>query len=559
MKKRLLFLILTTLLSFPISLFGQKNARLNEFSDYKAIEDRILRLKKKPDSALFFVKLYIAKAKRGKDFKKLIHGYDYAKKNSLGENLIKYGDSMITAAVKLKDNDEIGEAFISLGQIYMENEQYKEALDHTLSGYEYFKINDNAYLLYTAKQNIATIKTYLNDYYDAKKINGECVAFFREHRGIVKDTDYTLYYLYSLIALINNNTQLQDFEDNAPLIKEGISFTTKNTAYQEYLPYFISAQGIQAYYQKNYNEAIGFLAKSLASYRDKWEHKTDRFYLGMSYYQLKQWNKAEPLLQSILSEYDQTKKLDPEFRPAFEAYIDHYKETGENSKLLTAIENLLEYDKNNATARKNIGSQIKTEYDEKLLEETKHKILRQRFWEWAAIGILSIVTIASVIFVIRNNNKKKRSTTKNSHAQEPAEIQNLPQENPVKTEPILLTDYEQYKPISKETVRHILEKLEAFEAQKHYTKPGLKLYDIAEKFGTNERYLSKIISISRGKNFNQYINGLRLTYFEKLKTSSLQNQSLKSLALQSGFDDYSLFYRVYKEWSADEPKEELLL
>lgn len=546
MKKNIYFLILTFVFSTQNLFLGQKKTHINIFSDFDEIRKHILLQESTPDSALHFTNIYIAKAKRENDMQQLIFGYDYAMKITLGEQQIKYGDSMITTAVKLKDNDEIGEAFIALGQAYMVNNQYKDALEQTLSGYEYFKINNNPYLVYTAKRNIAIIKAYIEDFYDAQQLNKECTDFFREHKEKIKDTDYAIYYIHSLIALINANTYLQDFKDNPKLIEEGIGFVKSNKEYAEYLPYFISSQGLDAYFRGDYNKAIQFFNQSLSSYQDKWKHLTDQFYLGMSYRKTGQWEKALPYFENLEKDYNETKKLDPEFRPTFEAFIEYYTQKGDKKMQFIYIDKLLAFDEEAKKNKTHLVSKIKKEYDTNELLAYKKKIERQKFFERSGVAFLLVSCVTMLLYV--GYKKRKRMVKKAplealpTPYQSPKNIENNTPQIKSKTE-----DYELYKPIHKETVQSLLAKLQEFEDQKNFTKKGLKLYDLAKEFGTNEKYLSKVISVAKDKNFNQYLTDLRLDYFQELKENKTDTENNKYLSEKIGFDSYSQFFKLYKE------------
>lgn len=550
MKKKLFFPILICLFLPGFFLFGQKSSSITIFSDYSVLEKQIHKLKSNPDSALYYVNIYIAKAKKEKDFDKLFWGYDRAVRNTKGIEQIKYGDSCVTIAVKKKDNDLIGEAFIALGQTYMGNELYKDALGNTISGLDYFLINNNPYLIHTAQYNIADIKKYIEDYGDAQDIYKDCLRFFRDHHEKIKDTDYTLYYIYSLLSLIDTNSCLQDFEENPKLIQEGIAFTSQNKIYSEYLPYFISSKGIDTYYHKDYPNAIKYFNQSLSSYSDRWKHLTDKFYLGMSYQKLGKQEEAFPYFQEIEKEYTETGKLDPEFRPALEGLLNYYIAKKDSQQQLYYIDQLLAFDKASKETKTYLSSKISKEYDKTALLLLKKNIGKTQLYE--KIGAVSAVVIllALVIFILikRKNQKKEPAPeiTENSSPKiQPSSEKTI--ENQI--------DFSAYKPMNKETVMVLLDKLAAFEESKSFTKSGLKLYDLAEEFGTNEKYLSKVISISKNKTFNLYLSDLRLDYFQNLRGNITNERNIKSLAEKAGFENYSVFFKAYKERFSENPTE----
>ncbi|MDQ0065761.1 hypothetical protein [Chryseobacterium lathyri] len=67
--------------------------------------------------------------------------------------------------------------------------------------------------------------------------------------------------------------------------------------------------------------------------------------------------------------------------------------------------------------------------------------------------------------------------------------------------------------IPEDTVKSLLEKLEKFEASEKYLRKDASLTWLANNLNTNTKYLSEIIKIEKGKNFSNYINGLRINFY----------------------------------------------
>ncbi|MCZ4320276.1 helix-turn-helix domain-containing protein [Aequorivita viscosa] len=102
--------------------------------------------------------------------------------------------------------------------------------------------------------------------------------------------------------------------------------------------------------------------------------------------------------------------------------------------------------------------------------------------------------------------------------------------------------------IPKETEAALVQKLIQFENSKHYTKQDMSLAALASHFDTNTKYLSEIINSHKNKNFNSYINELRINYIiDKLKNNSTYlNYKISYLAEESGFSSHSSFATVFK-------------
>jgi AraC-like DNA-binding protein len=95
---------------------------------------------------------------------------------------------------------------------------------------------------------------------------------------------------------------------------------------------------------------------------------------------------------------------------------------------------------------------------------------------------------------------------------------------------------------------YLLKQLETLvKEEKLYLDPDLTLDSIATKLQINRVYLSKAIN-STGKNFSTFINELRIKEAVKiLSDDSSRNLSIDQIAFDTGFNDRSSFYRVFKK------------
>ena len=119
-------------------------------------------------------------------------------------------------------------------------------------------------------------------------------------------------------------------------------------------------------------------------------------------------------------------------------------------------------------------------------------------------------------------------------------------ENPKPTTPV--TEVPKGLNIPEETENSLLNKLLQFENSKQFTKQDMSLALLASKFDTNTKYLSEVINTHKGKNFNSYINELRINYIiDKLNNNKTYLQyKISYLAEESGFSSHSSFATVFK-------------
>lgn len=104
--------------------------------------------------------------------------------------------------------------------------------------------------------------------------------------------------------------------------------------------------------------------------------------------------------------------------------------------------------------------------------------------------------------------------------------------------------------ISDELYEQILLGLKKVESQEYFLKTECNLYNVAKKVNTNTSYLSKVINAHFGKNFNTYINDLRINYaILRLKNDSkFRSYSIKSIAEEVGYktaDSFSKYFKIH--------------
>lgn len=108
-----------------------------------------------------------------------------------------------------------------------------------------------------------------------------------------------------------------------------------------------------------------------------------------------------------------------------------------------------------------------------------------------------------------------------------------------------------------EAEEKLLEKLNDFEIKELFLERKVSLPYVAAEIETNTKYLSYIIKKHRGKDFNDYINDLRITYIvQKLTNNPVYRQyKINTLAEEAGFSSHSKFATVFKSSIGVSPSE----
>lgn len=126
-----------------------------------------------------------------------------------------------------------------------------------------------------------------------------------------------------------------------------------------------------------------------------------------------------------------------------------------------------------------------------------------------------------------------------------------------KAEPIIIAKEKVLKQtvVPKEMEEILLQRLEDFENSTDFTNQDTSLSRLALQFDTNTKYLSEIVNSHKEKNFNTYINELRINYIiDKLNFDPTYLQyKISYLAEDSGFSSHSVFATVFKQVTGISP------
>ena len=561
------FFIILLLLSSIVKIFAQNNSELNY--SYEEIEKKIENSHNSEVELWKWIKLYITKSKKEKNNETLLYAYRIASNYSKAPNNFKYSDSALIVGQKSKNKKLLSYAYLNRGTLYMDEEKYNKALDDIFLANKYSKDLGDEYTYNKTKYYIAQNKIYLGLYEDANTELKSCTQYFKDNLNATNSlgNNYPMYYLYSLMSYIDTNTKIGKQNLNADLLKEAYSYIDKNNL-QVYKPYFVSSEGTDAFYKKDYKTAIKKLTQSLLSYNDQWPHHTDIYYLGLSFWHSGRKKVAIKYLEEIDNEYNKTKKLNPNFRTAYEILIKYNDSIGNTEKQLEYINKLMALDKSYEKNYKYLYTRINKEYDNQKLIEEKNKIeksLKTQKITNVFLFLISLLVIGLIVLryrklqktykarfeeIIAQSELKKHDDKKitQKHALLTKEQENkedsqiIPKVNITEAS----FDYNFYNKIpglNPIFIENILNQLEEFENDNKFLDTQISQRLLSENFSTNATYLSKIINVYKGKTFNIYINDLRLDYIIEFLKNDVKylNMDVKELARLSGFSNTENF------------------
>lgn len=109
--------------------------------------------------------------------------------------------------------------------------------------------------------------------------------------------------------------------------------------------------------------------------------------------------------------------------------------------------------------------------------------------------------------------------------------------------------------VSKEKEDEILQKLEEWEMSANFLNKNMSISILSAQTDVNTKYLSEVINSNKGKNFNAYINELRINHIASLLKNdpAFLNYKVSYLAEYSGFSSHGAFTNVFKSITGMSP------
>ncbi|NML59081.1 helix-turn-helix transcriptional regulator [Chryseobacterium cheonjiense] len=527
--------------------FSQVNSQYDELrKKYENFEEN--------DSKAFpYIRPYIIKAKKEKNYEKLVQGYkDGIFFSFLDEEKLKYADSMVWAANLSHDKDLLIIAHIDKGVIYYYNyKKFQLALNEYLEAYEYSKSTKNAFLKYQNLYHIGVVKSYLGYYDEAADLFRACLAFYR---GKLKTDlhpneiyNYKKGYLNSLHQLIICYRHLGKYNEMDAAIEKGLSEAGDNRDFAQEKGYFLLSKGISEYNERQYEKALSDLNRSLPAIRNSRDFarlSVNYFFIGKTYLGMNDAKKSVVYFKKIDSIFNKHQFILPELRENYELLINYSKKNKDQTQQLYYTGQLLKADSIMSRDFSYLSPKIHKDYDTKTLLEEKNKLQKMNYLVTVIIILLIIWAIGLIMLFTKKQKKAKEIKQKyilleEKFVKEQTEVQ------------VPHNSIEEKRPnLHESKVGELLRKLQTFENKKGFTQKGLTISKLASQLGTNSSYLSQVINEHKGGNFNKYLSQLRINYittilFEDKKYLKYNIETLArecGIASRQNFSD--LFYEI---------------
>ncbi len=553
---------ITFLFLFSVVMFlhGQ-HLKITDNITFSDIRKHYEDLPENDKQALPYVNVYLKKAKKENDYPEILQGYHDALFFSRDKlQKLKYADSCVSYMLKSKDQKLISKAYLEKGVIYyFFYKQYQPALNEYLKAYEYSENIDDDFLRYRIIYHLGVVKSYLGYYKDALKLFKECSVHFEQlikskiHPNLIYNNKKG--YLNSLHQQIICYRQLRDYSKCDSLIQHGLSFFRSSDGYDLEKAYFLKCLGISCFRRKEYKKAIQNFTLALPELKkidDFTATSVSYYYMGKSYEKMNEDNLAGVFFIKVDSVFQKEKSIIPELRDNYESLINYYHTVNIPEKELYYTKQLLKADSIINKDFRYLSDKIHKEYDTKSLLVRQKQLENKNSFGLIALIILSFFVIILITIIFYRKKQENEIQRKYTELEKRIIDQN---QLPEKTAVTSCFVKENKTGIPDTVVNDILEKLNDFEKRKGFIKKGLTQQELAKNFNTNTSYLSQIINESKGKNFNTYINKLRIKYItqELYHNPKYLDYTVEGLTQKCGISSRKNFSDLFHEINGIRP------
>ena len=190
-------------------------------------------------------------------------------------------------------------------------------------------------------------------------------------------------------------------------------------------------------------------------------------------------------------------------------------------------------------------------YNKKNFEIQKQNKIRQ-FRNTSIIVLFFVLGIVAYFFyeLRRSKDQKKQLAffEKQKEREKSIQLQDKIEKEQKNTE-------KESSKVSKEKEDEILQKLQEWELSANFLSKNMSISILSAQTEINTKYLSEVINSNKGKNFNAYINELRINHIASLLKNdpAFLNYKVSYLAEYSGFSSHGAFTNVFKSVTGMSP------
>ena len=307
-----------------------------------------------------------------------------------------------------------------------------------------------------------------------------------------------------------------------------------------------------AYAEKRFKEARMLYQKAfdVCPSDDNRVEVNEAYLLGKTEVGAGNYEKAIKILQKGLDDYKVTSAEEGFMKDYYEKLAEAYKQTGDFEKASYYFEKYLttqeKYSELKDSAKKKFLENERESFRKEFSTLKNEKEENQTYLNYLFLGA-SLLILGLLFISLRFYKTKKKNEAKFEALLKKMKISSEERSNIIDTKDEVL-EGKNSADIPEEIKQQILEGLKKLEEKEYFLKQDCNSHNVAKKINTNTTYLSKVINSHYGKNFNTYINDLRMNYtIVRLKNDVIfRSYSIQSIAEEVGYKSADSFTKYFK-------------
>ena len=348
-----------------------------------------------------------------------------------------------------------------------------------------------------------------------------------------------------LLSMSSTYVQLAELDSALWILDEGIKEKFDKYEFRGKFTY-IGQRGWVYLKKKEFERALNYLleAEKLAIEYDSVIGPS--YYsldLGECYLNLKKYDLAIAKLEKGL-EVQKGNTEEINLVEDFKLLAKAYKEAGNIEKSNEYYE---KYIISQTAIEKSKDTIVSTFHDKEIQDLAKEKSFQKNRFLYVISGI-SVLVLGLFFVILYLIKERKKNTKKFENLLAKMNVDSEAELQIVDTKDSDL-DEKSSADVNEEITKQILNGLEKLKEQEYFLKQECNSYNVAKKIKTNTSYLSKVINSHFQKNFNTYINDLRINYaIVRLKNDSrFRSFSIQSIAEELGYKSADSFTKYFKQ------------
>ncbi len=492
-----------------------------------------------PVKAKLYATFYLKRAIADSDSIAIARGYYLLSTVSKDPLKLAYINQAISYSKNSDDEFYPAVAYLEKGNLFLNTAYYKKALDNYFIAHDITK-NVNPQLTNDIKFNIGILKTRVGKNAEALNIFKECHKFYK------KEAD-TSRFLVSLFAISESYTKLNKLDSASTINRKGIKIAISQNN-SDMRSYFEMNEGINLFFKKEYTQSRDHLLKVLPILKKQNDHSNtilSRFYLGKSYLESNELQKAIQQFKIIDTLLKEHMDFAPETAETYKILIDYYKKIDDKENLLFYLDRLATVDSILDSNYQYISNKIIEDFDFPQVLSEKEQIINDLNSSntnktKSVILLIVLSLVISILLLYRNHKIKKQYEKKFKNLIQKTSEEPTPKKEEQEVDSTIPN-------LSDDIISKIEQGLSLFISEEAYLQKNISISALAKKMDSNGKYLSQYINHYEKKKFTDYVNNLRIDYaIEKMKNDrKFRVYTIKAISETVGFSNPVSFSQAF--------------